>query len=179
MTTLLSAAEKAREALEPPTDQQLIAFGYAPGNYMSKCRYCQQTMRDTDKRASSCKPCAIKRYYAQAASQIPTVEAGVADDVVERARQIIERMRDEELDGAPHGSQDYADAIAYLLRQPTVEIPTVEEVARVNVAREVEAILDNHARKFLDTPYENERWEITRDAVPSIIALFHPEGEKK
>lgn len=40
----------------------LKPYGYAPGNYMNTCRTCNQVHVDSDKRASSCRPCAEKKY---------------------------------------------------------------------------------------------------------------------
>lgn len=62
--------------------------------------------------------------------------------------------------------------------QPAIEAakeapPAAEDVLK----KEIEAILDNHARKFLDTPYENERWEITRNTAPSLLALLRTDKE--
>ena len=45
-----------------PGEKQLKIFGYAPGNYMTKCMMCGQTKEDLDKRASSCRECAERRY---------------------------------------------------------------------------------------------------------------------
>jgi hypothetical protein len=36
----------------------LKAFGYAPGDYMSKCHCCKQVVDGLDKRAVTCRPCA-------------------------------------------------------------------------------------------------------------------------
>lgn len=47
--------------------QHLIAYGYAPGNYMGTCRTCSVIHIDLDKRATSCRPCAEKRYEADQA----------------------------------------------------------------------------------------------------------------
>lgn len=38
--------------------QHLRGYGYAPGNYMNKCRRCQQVVSGVDKRAVTCRPCA-------------------------------------------------------------------------------------------------------------------------
>lgn len=45
-----------------PTDKELHSFGYAPGNYLSKCRFCGQAKDGLDKLASCCEPCARTRY---------------------------------------------------------------------------------------------------------------------
>lgn len=45
-----------------PTDAILKLYGYAPGNYMTKCLGCEEVKQDLDKRASSCRECAETRY---------------------------------------------------------------------------------------------------------------------
>jgi hypothetical protein len=45
---------------EPEQWEHLKAYGYAPGNYMMICRGCNTEVIGVDKRASRCKPCAIK-----------------------------------------------------------------------------------------------------------------------
>jgi hypothetical protein len=47
-----------------PGDKQLKVFGYAPGNYISQCLGCGQPRDGLDKLASSCRPCAERRYRA-------------------------------------------------------------------------------------------------------------------
>ena len=37
---------------------RLKSYGYAPGEYMSKCHLCKQWVAGLDKRAFTCKPCA-------------------------------------------------------------------------------------------------------------------------
>lgn len=44
------------------TLEQLRAFGYAPGNYISNCGDCKKMMQDVDKYAHRCKPCAIALF---------------------------------------------------------------------------------------------------------------------
>jgi hypothetical protein len=48
-------------ALTKPVSRNLVDYGYAPGNYMSTCLTCEQTMTDVDKRCRTCKSCAEKR----------------------------------------------------------------------------------------------------------------------
>jgi len=49
----------------PNTDdwRHLTAYGYAPGNYLSRCHKCGDTPV-MDKRATTCRPCAEKMYDA-------------------------------------------------------------------------------------------------------------------
>ena len=45
--------------------RELVPWGYAPGNYMGKCRDCGDMHHDLDKRAWRCERCAmIARYTA-------------------------------------------------------------------------------------------------------------------
>lgn len=46
-----------------PADPVLLAYGYAPGNYMIKCIDCGATPIDCDKRAARCKQCAQRKAY--------------------------------------------------------------------------------------------------------------------
>lgn len=39
---------------------ELIRYGYAPGNYMGRCRECDTVVSDIDKRATCCETCAMK-----------------------------------------------------------------------------------------------------------------------
>lgn len=52
----------------------LKSYGYAPGNYMSKCLRCGQTPAGLDKRATSCRPCAEAAYADQQATPEPVGE---------------------------------------------------------------------------------------------------------
>lgn len=45
-----------------PESKQLKIFGYARGNYYTKCLGCGQVKGDLDKLASSCRECAVLRY---------------------------------------------------------------------------------------------------------------------
>lgn len=49
--------------------EHLMQFGYAPGNYMGKCRICHELVFDLDKRAVCCKNCAEKAYDKMIAEQ--------------------------------------------------------------------------------------------------------------
>jgi hypothetical protein len=50
--------------------EHLKGYGYAPGNYMSRCHSCCQVVSGLDKRAMRCRPCA----EAAAAAPHPTEE---------------------------------------------------------------------------------------------------------
>jgi hypothetical protein len=81
------ALQAAREAIraqpapvqEPEQWEHLKAYGYAPGNYMMTCRGCNTEVIGVDKRASRCKPCAIKAAAQPAPVQEPAAVARVDD----------------------------------------------------------------------------------------------------
>jgi hypothetical protein len=64
--------------------EHLKAYGYAPGGYMMTCRSCNTVVIDVDKRASRCKPCAIKAFNAQQEPKQSEIFCGVdiADGVL-------------------------------------------------------------------------------------------------
>jgi len=51
---------------EPPDWLHLKQYGYAPGNYMSRCHRCDMTVAGLDKRAIICLPCAQLRHAERA-----------------------------------------------------------------------------------------------------------------
>lgn len=51
--------------------QHLLAYGYAPGNYMGTCRTCNVLQHDLDKRALRCRPCAQAAYDADQSKPPP------------------------------------------------------------------------------------------------------------
>lgn len=64
---MLAAAPQAAQP-EPDDWQHLKQYGYAPGNYMSRCRTCGDTPV-MDKRAITCRPCAEKKHAAAQQSE--------------------------------------------------------------------------------------------------------------
>lgn len=67
--------------------QHLKPYGYAPGNYMIRCRDCNDTPI-MDKRASRCRPCAEAAYAkGMAALPLPVQGAGLT---AEQMRQHFE-----------------------------------------------------------------------------------------
>lgn len=79
----LKAINNAMEGASLPTQPaaqatpewlHLKSYGYAPGNYMSKCLRCGQTPAGLDKRATSCRPCAEAAYADQQATPEPVGE---------------------------------------------------------------------------------------------------------
>jgi hypothetical protein len=61
-----------------PTAAQLRGYGYAPGNYMVRCRDCQAQERNLDKRALRCEPCATTAWWKAALSTRPASPAPAA-----------------------------------------------------------------------------------------------------
>lgn len=43
-------------------DGELKHFGYASGNYMVRCGQCNHMQFGLDKRALTCRPCAVELY---------------------------------------------------------------------------------------------------------------------
>ncbi len=60
-------AERAAPAEPAPDWEHLKPYGYAPGNYMSRCLDCGATPV-MDKRALRCRPCAERAYATEAAT---------------------------------------------------------------------------------------------------------------
>lgn len=42
--------------------EHLKPYGYAPGHYMNKCHVCKEVVVGVDKRAITCRPCAVARH---------------------------------------------------------------------------------------------------------------------
>jgi hypothetical protein len=59
---LIAALKAALEQPEQADWTHLKRYGYAPGDYMSKCCRCGKWVGDLDKRAVCCKPCAEARH---------------------------------------------------------------------------------------------------------------------
>lgn len=53
-----------------PSDAELLAFGYAPGSYVSKCLDCDTEVWHVDKRCLVCRPCAVTRFQKAGAAPI-------------------------------------------------------------------------------------------------------------
>lgn len=53
-------ASPSSEGLGPLAQEwaHLKPYGYAPGDYMSRCHRCKQVVTGLDKRAVTCRPCA-------------------------------------------------------------------------------------------------------------------------
>jgi ribA/ribD-fused uncharacterized protein len=67
--THLLASVPALEQPEQADWTHLKRYGYAPGNYMSRCCRCGESVSGLDKRAVTCKPCAEARHaFEQAAA---------------------------------------------------------------------------------------------------------------
>jgi hypothetical protein len=65
---MLTASPEPAAAGQEPWGH-LKRYGYAPGNYMSRCSTCDQVVSGLDKRAIRCKPCAEQLHTDPPASQ--------------------------------------------------------------------------------------------------------------
>lgn len=59
---LIAALQGSVVVPAEPTEGHLRMFGYAPGNYQNRCFSCEQIHEGVDKRASSCRDCALSRW---------------------------------------------------------------------------------------------------------------------
>lgn len=57
-----SDIREAAKPLNPPTDEDLLTFGWAPGDYTGICIQCRQRHAPADKLSIVCRPCAVKRW---------------------------------------------------------------------------------------------------------------------
>ena len=64
---------------------RLLPYGYAPGNYMSKCFACEKVVADVDKRATSCRPCAETAFKDHEIERLRAEVAGL--------REFVEHVR--------------------------------------------------------------------------------------
>jgi hypothetical protein len=62
LTDVSQEIEAALAEQEQEPWEHLKHYGYAPGNYMSRCRICDKLAYGVDKRAITCRPCAEVRY---------------------------------------------------------------------------------------------------------------------
>jgi hypothetical protein len=69
----LDHAAPAQQA--EPDWLHLKAYGYAPGDYMSRCCHCNATFAGLDKRATSCRSCAEK-VHARKGAAAPSLTVG-------------------------------------------------------------------------------------------------------
>ena len=74
----------AHEQAQADDWQHLKPYGYAPGNYMSRCRTCGDTPV-MDKRAITCRPCAEAKF---AASQAQAERVGLTDEQIAEGRYL-------------------------------------------------------------------------------------------
>lgn len=126
-----------------PGDKQLKIFGYAPGQYMTKCMGCGQTKDGLDKRASSCRDCAERRYRrvilecAEDVSAVPAPPAGVGErvDAVLRERGYPHPMTAawlaSHLDHYQRVIDSYSDLKSAQAATPAPSPMTEEEAVRV------------------------------------------------
>lgn len=59
LNTMLAATQPPQDtAKDGASDDKLKRYGYAPGNYMTKCHRCDCVVNGLDKRATCCRACA-------------------------------------------------------------------------------------------------------------------------
>lgn len=79
------------------SDEALKRFGYAPGGYMNKCHACGETFSNLDKRARTCKRCALlAAQFVQAAADredILRAELARKDAALREYQPHIDTMR--------------------------------------------------------------------------------------
>jgi len=62
---------------------RLLPYGYAPGNYMSKCFACEKVVADVDKRATSCRPCAESAFKDHEIERLRAEVAGLRECAID------------------------------------------------------------------------------------------------
>lgn len=140
-----------------PSPEQLKFFGYAPGDYASKCFRCQKIVEWLDKRASCCLPCAqaaYQKYLAHfgSASPSPVVDAPIATG---------ERLGAEEKE-----MFRLADRLGYVCTpEPHPDSPHVQEQEETLIAIKDEA--REEAAKMFDGLAQN-----ARDAASYAKSLY-------
>lgn len=81
---------------------RLLPYGYAPGNYMSKCFTCEKVFPDMDKRATRCRPCAEAAFKDREIERLRAEEAGLREDA-ERYRWLRPRLFSADFDYNENG----------------------------------------------------------------------------
>lgn len=64
-----------REGVSPQLFALMKACGWAPGDYMNRCVNCGKENWNVDKRATCCKPCALRKV------RLAGAEATIVDGV--------------------------------------------------------------------------------------------------
>ena len=80
----------------------LMRYGYAPGNYMSKCHNCEHVVTGVDKRAVTCRACAEALHYAW--SKPPCQQCGAMT-----ADEALSRCMGARAEGGCHGNELWPD----------------------------------------------------------------------
>lgn len=76
---------------ELPSRPELRQYGYAPGNYMGRCRVGEHTVHNIDKRASCCLECAEKLHKEKSVvADNPNLQIPAPRDTSPAAKRLIE-----------------------------------------------------------------------------------------
>ena len=82
--------------------EHLKRYGYAPGNYMSRCHHCEQVVTGVDKRATTCRPCA-EAIHAEWGKP-PCMQCGAMT-----ADEALSRCMGARAEGGCHGNDLWPD----------------------------------------------------------------------
>jgi hypothetical protein len=159
-------AGSGRSAPGEPGDADLQPFGWAPGEYLTKCSDCKALHDFTDKRSLRCRWCAVKAYYASAEAESSTPRG--------EAEGSLPNPQLGEPGEAPREWRARAEAAEARVRE------LEEECARL---RKVEEIVKNPLfQRFLDQCSQALGVEPRREAPASPRAapspIFCPEKKK-
>jgi hypothetical protein len=95
LRTVPEAAEGWQLVPKEPSDEILKSYGYAPGNYMSKCLRCNTSKTNLDKLATLCRECArdhYVRFIERCSASAPPTSANAA--LEEAVKKIEKHMFD-------------------------------------------------------------------------------------
>lgn len=144
-----AAWEAARAALaqpaasgEAPSDdwQHLKRYGYAPGNYMSKCFTCGETPVGMDKRAITCRPCAEKKHAALQRLTAESEAMGLYEAPALPAEPMFARLieselrTDDKIETAARAILAAIDALGFPQVRPTAHMDLLRRAAELRVA---------------------------------------------
>jgi hypothetical protein len=115
----------------PEPDADLLAFGYAPGNYESFCLTCEQRMTGVDKRCHCCRPCAKEKWGAAEKARLMGLRAPTEwptpEEAEKRAAELMAMAREPEpLEAFAEG---LADALGYY-DEKRVDMPGFNDSGR-------------------------------------------------
>lgn len=118
----------------------LKPYGYAPGHYMNRCRFCNKVVEGVDKRAITCRPCA---EASRAAFDAKVRTVGYVDRVTGERIYDPERLT--------HG---------------VPVVPTGERWCMCNDCGTWKQMQDGNHHPWCHCGSDNFRWEDERDRNP-------------